>query len=61
MSNPKSTPIERIYFAWDDALSGNDAEALLALYAPDAVFESPLAPHLLGTESGVLQRDEYHR
>jgi len=61
MSNPKSVPIERIYFAWDDALSGNDAAALLALYAPDAVFESPLVPHLLGTESAVLQRDEYHR
>jgi hypothetical protein len=43
-----------MYFAWDEALSRNDAEALLALYAPDAHFESPLVPHLLGTESGVL-------
>jgi hypothetical protein len=54
MSNPERTPVERMYFAWDDALSRNDAGALLALYAPDAVFESPLVPHLLGTESGVL-------
>ncbi|MBV8738935.1 MAG: nuclear transport factor 2 family protein [Alphaproteobacteria bacterium] len=43
-----------MYFAWNDALSRNDAAALLALYATDAVFESPLVPHLLGTESGVL-------
>jgi NIPSNAP protein len=26
-----STPVERMYFAWDDALSRNDAEGLLAL------------------------------
>ncbi|HLH94911.1 MAG TPA: nuclear transport factor 2 family protein [Xanthobacteraceae bacterium] len=49
----RSTPVERMYFAWNDALSPNDAEALLALYAPDAHFESPLVPHLLGTQSGV--------
>jgi len=48
------TPVERIYFAWDDALARNDAAALLALYAEDAWFESPLVPHLLGTERGVL-------
>jgi hypothetical protein len=50
-----STPIERMYFAWNEALSRNDAEALLALYAPDAVFESPLVPYLLGQERGVLR------
>lgn len=50
-----STPVERMYFAWNDALSRNDAEALLMLYAEDAWFESPLVPHLLGTESGVLR------
>jgi ketosteroid isomerase-like protein len=53
-----STPIERMYFAWNDALSRNDAEGLLALYARDAHFESPLVPHLLGTESGVLHGHE---
>ncbi|HZT20045.1 MAG TPA: nuclear transport factor 2 family protein [Dongiaceae bacterium] len=54
-----STPVERMYFAWNDALSRNDAQALLALYAEDAHFESPLVSHLLGTESGVLHgRDE---
>ena len=49
-----ATPVEHMYFAWNDALSRNDAEALLALYARDAVLESPLIPHLLGVEAGVL-------
>jgi ketosteroid isomerase-like protein len=51
----ENTPVERVYFAWDDALSRNDMEALLALYATDAVIESPLIPHVLGTERGVLR------
>ena len=55
MATSGSTPIERMYFAWDDALSCNDAAGLLALYAPDVVFESPLVPHLLGTEHGLLR------
>ena len=49
-----STPVERMYFAWNEALSRNDAAGLLALYAKDAHFESPLVPHLLGTKGGVL-------
>ena len=55
-SNPglglPASPVERMYFAWNAALSRNDAAALLALYAPDAVLESPLVPRLLGTKSG---------
>lgn len=50
-----SSPVERMYFAWNDALSRNDADGLLALYAQDAVLESPLVPHLLGTGHGVLR------
>jgi ketosteroid isomerase-like protein len=50
----QSTPIEHMYVAWDAVLSRNDATALLGLYAPDAVLESPLVPHLLGGDSGVL-------
>lgn len=62
VSNPGGTPVERMYFAWDEALSRNDAEALLALYAKDAHFESPLVPHLLGTDRGVLDgHDELRR
>ena len=44
-----------MYFAWNDALSRNDADALLALYAEDAWFESPLVPHLLEIERGYLR------
>jgi hypothetical protein len=43
-----------MYFAWDRALSENDGDGLLALYAENCVFESPLVPYLLGTDSGVL-------
>ena len=39
--------IERIYREWDKALSSNDMDALLELYAEDAILESPLIPHLL--------------
>ena len=54
----RSTPVERIYFAWNDALSRNDADALLALYAEDTWFESPLVPHLLGIDRGWLHGRE---
>jgi ketosteroid isomerase-like protein len=58
MAGSGITPVERVYFAWDDALSRNDAEALLALYAPDAILESPLVPHLMGGTRGVLRGRE---
>ena len=48
-------PIERIYREWDERLGNNDAPGLLALYARDATFESPLVPHLMKTERGVLR------
>ena len=54
-SNPE---IERIYHEWDEALSRNDMEALLSLYAPDATLESPLVPHLMGTEKGICRGHE---
>ena len=50
-----ATPVERMYFAWNDALAQNDMQTLLSLYAVDAVLESPLVPHLLKRESGVLR------
>jgi hypothetical protein len=56
-----ASPVEHMYVAWNDALSRNDADALLALYASDAVLESPLVPHLLGVESGVLRGHEQLR
>lgn len=53
-----STPAERMYYAWDGALSRNDAAALTALYAFDAAIESPLIPHLMGTEKGICRGHE---
>src|ERR1041385_5389013 len=47
--------IERIYHQWDDALAKSDVEALFSFYAPDGVLESPLVPHLMGTERGVCE------
>ena len=54
--------IERIYREWDESLSKNDVGAILRLYAPDATLESPLVPHLLGTERGICRgREELRR
>ena len=47
--------VERIYRKWDEALAKNDAGGLLALYAPDAVLESPLVPHLMGSDVGICR------
>ena len=49
---------ERVYREWDKALADNDGDALIALYAPDAVIESPVIPHLLGTKRGVCRGRE---
>ena len=46
---------ERIYREWDQALSNNDVEALIVLYAPDAILESPLIPHLTGKSNGICR------
>jgi len=53
--------MERIYRDWDKALSENDAESLLQLYANDAVIESPLIPHLMGTKEGAYRGHEQMR
>ena len=52
-----------MFHAWDEALSrleelpeerlDEGVEALLACYATDASIESPLIPHLMGTERGI--------
>lgn len=49
---------ERVYRAWDQAWSNDDLEAMVALYATDAVLESPLVPHLLGTKEGICRGRE---
>jgi hypothetical protein len=65
--NPELTneKVERIYHDWDAALARLEGlppekleegvDAFLALYAKDAIIESPLIPHLMGTERGFLQ------
>ncbi|HXF28051.1 MAG TPA: nuclear transport factor 2 family protein [Bryobacteraceae bacterium] len=50
-----SSPVDRMYHLWDEALSHNDPEELLALYAPDGTIESPLIPHLMGSERGICR------
>jgi len=47
--------VERVYREWDRAWSDDDLDAMIALYAPDAILESPLVPHLQGGTSGVLK------
>lgn len=46
---------ERIYYEWDKALSSNDMDALLSLYAEDVIVESPLIPHLLENAVGICK------
>ena len=46
----------RIHREWHERAKGLDSEGLLALYAEDAVFESPLVQAIFdGRESGVLR------
>ncbi len=57
--------VERIYREWDAALARLEelapdrleegVDALLALYAKDAVIESPLIPHLMKVERGICR------
>jgi hypothetical protein len=53
--------MERIYHDWDKALSENDAEGLLKLYAKDGAIESPLIPHLTGSTEGVCRGHDQMR
>jgi hypothetical protein len=63
LSNEK---IERIYYDWHATLArleelpperlDDGVEGLLALYAQDAILESPLIPHLTGTDLGCAPR-----
>ena len=58
MNDRRSLGMEYIYHAWDEALGRKDTDAALALYAPDAILESPLVRHLLGSEQGIRQGSE---
>lgn len=53
---------EKIYKSWDRAWANNDVDALLALYADNAIIESPLIPYLLGKESGICNgKNEFRK
>jgi ketosteroid isomerase-like protein len=47
--------IERIYREWDARNQSCDVEGIVALYAEDAVFESPLVRRLMQTDRGMLR------
>jgi len=44
-----------IYHKWDEYARAGEVDALLALYAPDGTFESPLVPILMRRESGICR------
>lgn len=44
---------KKVYETWNSAWSNNDIDGLLALYAENAIIESPLIPYLLEKEQGV--------
>ena len=51
--------IRYIYEKWHEYAKARDVEALIALYADHAVFESPLVPAILDRTNGVLNgKDE---
>jgi len=45
----------RIYEKWHEYARSGNVEAILTLYASDAIFESPLVPAILDIENGTLQ------
>ena len=52
------TAAEYVYEAWHHAAKNRDTAALVALYADDAEFESPLVPVIMNRESGLLRGRE---
>ncbi len=44
----------RIYTQWHEYAKTRNIPALIALYADDAEFESPLVPAIMNTDSGIL-------
>ncbi len=46
---------ENIYAEWAEGFATLNLEKIVALYAPDAVLESPLVNVLLGTEEGIVR------
>lgn len=56
MADPRGDDHAHIYAEWHRAASERDGAALIALYADDAVLESPLVPAILESKTdGVLR------
>lgn len=56
MADPRGDDHAHIYAEWHRAASARDGAALIALYADDAVLESPLVPAILESKTdGVLR------
>lgn len=52
---------ERIYAQWADVVARHDVEALVDLFTPDGILESPLVNVLLESESGIVSGREQLR
>jgi hypothetical protein len=50
-----------VYHEWDRRTRARDVDALLELYLPDAILETPLIPRILDQQSGVLTGHEQIR
>lgn len=58
MENKDTEIAHKVFETWNRTWKENDLDALLALYAEDVVVESPLFPHLLGIERGIIKGKE---
>jgi ketosteroid isomerase-like protein len=54
VDHAKLETIERVHNLWNKYLDAKDVDGFVSLYAPDAVLESPLVRHILGTEAGAV-------
>jgi len=50
-----------VYHRWDEYARSGEIDSLLALYAPNGIFESPLVPVLMKRESGECRGHEEMR
>lgn len=55
MTGATEAEARHVYHAWDRCARERDTQGLLALYAPDAVLETPLIPAILDVSSGMLR------
>lgn len=54
-SDQSRADCDRIFHEWHEHARSRNIDALLNLYAEDAILESPWVPLMLGVEKGVLK------